>query len=344
MDTKKSFNFDAIEILFFLWNKKIPIVIITTLGIITSIIAAYTIPVKYKSTATIYPASLVSSTKTIVKDTKWDLTEFAGEDETEQLLQVLKSNFIKDRLIEKYNLYEHYEIDKNSPYPRTTIYEKLGGNLFSRKNKYQAIEIEVLDKDPEIAAQMAEEVIILLDTLMRKIKYQRSYDAYNSLTREFVILKDSVEMYENLLTNIRIEKGISDFGIELDKYTEAYAKGVAYNRITPSAEKKILAKIDTLSKYAARYETVKDYLINHKGRVSAISNRLFQLRENLHNELSNNYILDAPIVSEKKSYPVRWMIVVLSTIAAFAFSIVIVIGIEYYKKISVIINSRKNNK
>jgi len=341
MDTKKTFNFDAIEIFIFLWKKKIPIVIITTLGIITSIIAAYTIPEKYKSTATIFPAQLVSSTKTVVQETKWDLTQFAGETETEQLLQVLKSNFIKDRLIEKYDLYEHYEIDKNSPFSRTAVYNELSGNVFSRKNKYQAIEIEVLDKDPEIAAKMAEEVIVLLDTLMRRIKYQRSYDAYESLYKHFIVLQDSVLMYEKMLSDIRMETGVSDFGIQLGNYSEALAKGIAYNRITPVAEKKLRAKIDTLSKYGAKYETVKDYLVNHKGRVSAISNRLFQLKENLNTNLSNNYILDTPIVSEKKSYPVRWMIVVLSTIAAFAFSIVLVIGIEYFKKMSDVIKNLK---
>jgi len=340
MDKKKSFNFDAIEIFIFLWKKKIPIGIITFLGIISSIIAAYTIPEKYKSTATIFPAELVSSTKTVVQNSKWDLTEFAGEDETEQLLQVLKSNFIKDKLIEKFDLYNHYGVDKNSAYPRTSVYEILNGSVFTRKNKYQAIEIEVLDENPEIAAQMAGEIIILLDTLMRKVKYQRSFDAYTSLNHEYKILQDSVKMYENILRKMRTEHGIVNFETDADRYIEAYAKGIAYNRLTPTAEKKLLTKIDTLSKYGAKYETISEYFLNLNGRVSAISNRLFQLREILNTNLSNNYILDAPIVSEKKSYPVRWMIVVLSTIAAFAFSIVLIIGLEYYKKISVIIKNK----
>ena len=333
MDNKKSFNFDAIEVLAFLWKKKLPIIIITVLGIITSIIAAYIVPVKFKSSATIFPATLVSPTKTVVMESKWDLTQFAGEDETEQLLQVLKSNFIKDKLIEKFNLYEHYGIDINSPYPRTIAYNALNSNISIKKNKYNAIDISVLDTDPEIASQMVSEIIINLDTLIKKIKYNRSYEAYVTLTQEFKILQDSVKFYENLLTKLRVEKNISDYYIEIDKYSEAYAKGIAYNRITPSAEKQLLAKIDTLDKYGAKMNTLKDYLTNHKGRVSAISNRLFQLKVNLDSELSNNYILDAPIVSEKKSYPVRWMIVLLSTIAAFTFSIFLVVALEYFKKI-----------
>jgi len=37
--------------------------------------------------------------------------------------------------------------------------------------------------------------------------------------------------------------------------------------------------------------------------------------------------------SEKKAYPIRWLIVVVSTISAFIFGVLVIIGVENYQRV-----------
>ena len=82
--------------------------------IISSIVALYFLPVKYKSTAVISPTTTSSITQALlIEDNpyKKDIFEF-GEDETiEQLMQVLTSDIARDLVVEYFNLYETYEIN-----------------------------------------------------------------------------------------------------------------------------------------------------------------------------------------------------------------------------------------
>ena len=45
-----------------------------------------------------------------------DILEFGKEEEAEQMLQVLYSDEIRDKVISKFNLMEHYDIDPDSKY------------------------------------------------------------------------------------------------------------------------------------------------------------------------------------------------------------------------------------
>ncbi len=58
-------------------------------------------------------------------------------DQAEQLLQVLHSEPIRTRIIEKYNLMEHYEIDPEGKYPRTKLYEQFRSNINFRLTEFQ---------------------------------------------------------------------------------------------------------------------------------------------------------------------------------------------------------------
>mgnify|MGYP002513054518 CR=1 FL=1 len=60
---------------------------------------------KYKSEAVVYPNGRA---------------EFSDETYTEQMLQVMESQEIMDSVVEKFDLMNHYEIDKNYKYARKT--------------------------------------------------------------------------------------------------------------------------------------------------------------------------------------------------------------------------------
>jgi len=67
----------------------------------------------YKSNVILYPTASNSISKVLLSENMGnskDILEFGEEEQTEQMLQVLNSNKIRDRVVIKYNLLDHYEI------------------------------------------------------------------------------------------------------------------------------------------------------------------------------------------------------------------------------------------
>ncbi|MDG1849709.1 MAG: Wzz/FepE/Etk N-terminal domain-containing protein, partial [Flavobacteriales bacterium] len=72
---------------------------------------------KFKSTAVIYPTTTNSISQALLVEHnpyRKDVLEFGEELEAERLLQILNSDEMQYRIVQEYNLFEHYEIDSLS--------------------------------------------------------------------------------------------------------------------------------------------------------------------------------------------------------------------------------------
>ena len=102
-------DFDSTNFFVFLLAWRIPILVISGLALIASVIfsSPFFITPKYKSTVILYPTSTNSVSKALLSDTyggKEDILEFGEDEQTEQMLQILNSNKIRDRIVSKYDL------------------------------------------------------------------------------------------------------------------------------------------------------------------------------------------------------------------------------------------------
>ncbi len=332
---KKTFNFDLIEVLVFLWRKKMPIIAITMLGAILSIITSLSIEEKYQSTVVLFPTTTGSLSKMILtKNSKADLLKFGEDEDMERMLQVLRSNQIKDRIIEKYNLVEHYEIEKDSKYPRTAIYQEFNGNVSFNKTPFQSVQITVLDKDPIVAANMANDMANLIDTLINDMQRIRAKEAYYIVKEEYDEQYEYIISLEDSLEIIR-KGGILDYFIETDRYSEAYGKAVGNNTLNAINDAIFQRKFKILAENGDLYNILKDVITFEKKQLSDLKNKLTETKINAEATVTQKYIVESAQPAEKKSYPVRWLIVVMSTLGAFVFSIVMAISLDLFKEFKV---------
>ncbi|MFU8843336.1 MAG: hypothetical protein ACNA7V_05955 [Bacteroidales bacterium] len=157
---KSDEDFDSTNFIVFLYLWRKPLLLISFAAFLAAIIftSPYFITPKFKSTVIMYPVASNSISKAILGDNisdKQDVMQFGEEEQTEQMLQLLNSNKIKDRIIEEFGLLEHYKIDKRSMYQRTRLYKAFDNNITFRRTEYMAVKITVLDKDPVMAADIA---------------------------------------------------------------------------------------------------------------------------------------------------------------------------------------------
>ncbi|MCH2198375.1 MAG: hypothetical protein MK081_06300 [Flavobacteriales bacterium] len=50
-------------------------------------------------------------------------------------------------------------------------------------------------------------------------------------------------------------------------------------------------------------------------------------------KLPSTFIVDRAAAADKKAYPVRWLIVAMSVLSAFVFSVIAILTFENYRKL-----------
>ena len=126
-----------------------PILLILAVAALCAIVfsAPYFITPLYKSTTVIYPTSSNSISKVLISTTyqsEKDLMNIGEDEQTEQMLQVLNSNRVRDKVISRFNLMEHYNIKGNSKYPITKLNKLYDARIKFRRTERKTTEWERL--------------------------------------------------------------------------------------------------------------------------------------------------------------------------------------------------------
>lgn len=334
-DTKnQGFVYDAFDLIQFAWDKKWILIGVSVVAFIATALITLIIPDRFKSTVTMFPAASVSVSKNLVEtsvatsDTK-DILTFGEDEEAERLLQILHSDKVRTHVVEKFNLMDHYEIDttpKNFPY--TKLIKKYKGNVKFRRTEFLSIEIEVLDEDAQMAADMANEIASYVDSVFFQIKRSRAQEAYAIVEREYNTSKQMIESLTDSLTRIR-SYGISDYGSQSEGLNQAYAEAVG--RGDQKALKAIQDKLQIIEKYGGIYNEL-DYRSKWEyERNSLLKTKMAAAKVNLESTMTNVFIVDSAIKSERKAVPKRSLITIVSTLSVFALTLLLLLVIDIIK-------------
>jgi LPS O-antigen subunit length determinant protein (WzzB/FepE family) len=326
-------KYSNIDLIKFLIRNLKPILAITILGAIVSIVISIIITPKFKSTTIIYPASTSSVSKALLTDMTMspkDVLKFGEELETEQLMQIFQSDEIKSWIIQKYDLVKHYKIDTNSKFYKTLLISEYEENISFQKTEYQAIEIKVLDTDAKTAADIANDIAALLDSVYNKIQKERALKAlelvekvYNDQEQIIKVLEDSLSVINSL--------GIYDYDLQGKLLGEAYAKAISSGN--EQSANTIKQKLNNFTKYGSSFVSLKT---QHEGQVQQLvflKSKLAEAKVDAYNDLPHKYIVNKAEVAEIKAYPKRSFIVIFSTFASFIFSIFLILIFERFKEI-----------
>ncbi len=324
--------FSSLSLIYFLWRWRKLLFIITGTAIIISAVVSLLITPKYESKVILFPTSTNSISKALLSQNagpEKDIMEFGEEEQTEQLLQVLHSSLIRDRIVEKYDLYTHYEIDPESRYRQTNLIKEYNSNITFSRTKYMAVEISVMDKDPQIAADIANDIAALLDSVMNDMQRERSMEAFQIVETTYHDLESDIQRREDSLAWLR-SKGVFDYESQSERIFETLTKEIAKGN-TPGINA-LRNELDTLAKYGGAYVSIRDALEYDKKQLTEVRMKYEEAKIDAEKFLPHKFVVDRAYKAEKKVYPVRWIIVVVSTISTFFLSIIAIIVFENIKQ------------
>ena len=322
-----------------------PLLVIAVLSIVLSAIFSgpYFITPLYKSEVVLYPTASNSISKVLLSDNfnnSKDILEFGEDEQTEQMLQVLNSNKIRDRIIEKYDLMNHYDISSKAKYKYTELYDTYKDNFRFRRTEFMAVQITVLDKDAQLASDMANDVAKLLDSTINGMQKAVAIKAFKIVGNEYNQLKNEVKTKEDSLTKLR-ELGVHDYESQAEMFNRQLAIEMAKGN--KNGVERLQKKLDVLAHYGGAYVSLRDALEHDKKQLSELKAKYEEAKVDAEETLPHTFIVSNAYKAEKKAYPIRWLIVVISTLAALLLAIV-VLGINDFIREERSDNSKKKTK
>ncbi len=307
---------------------------VTLLAFLVSVVVSYMIKPKYRSTVILFPTSPASVAKSImstqyVTSRGADILNFGLEDECDQLLQILLSRELKDSMNARYNLMHHYGIDTKGKYAQTRFYETFDDNFRFRRSPYNSIIVNVFDVDPKLAAEMANEVVRLGDSLFSRMIYDFCSKAFEVIKKEYEDLDSLINAKEKRLIELA-SKGVYKYDVQSKELTRAYYKALQSGKIQLANE--INQKMKSIEKYGVEYSGLKYDLRMLRNQRSAIHYKFTEARAALEQKLPNKFIVEHAVPSDKKAWPVRSIIVIASTLGAFLFTLLSMVFFDALKR------------
>ncbi|MBL7904465.1 MAG: hypothetical protein JNL22_05540 [Bacteroidales bacterium] len=327
-------DFDSTSLGMFLYNWRKHLIIISVIAaVLASVFSSpFFITPLYKSTVVLFPVSSNSVSKALLTDqpaAKSDILEFGEDEQTEQMLQILSSSVIRDKVVKKFDLMKHYGISNNSKYKYTSLYKEYESNITFRRTEFMAVKITVLDKDPQMAADIANTISELLDSTKNSMQRERAIKGFKIVEQEYNRLQSEIARMEDSLKKIR-EAGVFDYESQSEMITQQLAIEVA--RGNSRGIKALEDKLSVLAEYGGAYVSLRDQLEHEKKQLSYLKARYEEAKVDAQENLPQKFVVESAFKAEKKSYPVRWIIVLVATIAAFFLAVLVIIGLEKFAK------------
>ena len=330
MEDSLRYNFNSNDLLFKVYRHRKPIIYITTAAIVVSTIVSFLITPKYKASTILFPAPAVSISKSLISTTAQsnENSIFGEDEEVEQVLQVLNSEALQKKIVKKYNLVEHYDLDPSDPHLNSELNKKWERYVSFGRTQFMAIEISVLDKNPDIATSMANDIASSIDSVMNRMVKERATKAYEIAKIQYKQREEQVQILSDSLRKI-MELGVYDIESQSGSLnrglTQAYIKG------NQKAVDKILERLSFLAKYGSKYLTLKNIIESQSIQLSLLNSKCNEAKVDAEQSLTHIYIVDKAYRPDKKAFPQRTLIILISTLSTFLLSILIIIIIDALK-------------
>lgn len=270
---------------------------------------------RYKSTAYVYPVNIIP---------------YSMETPTEQLLQLFSSSDVRNMMVKRFRLPDHYEIDTASSSGKTRMFLQYDENVSVKKTEYESVRIDILDKDPVLAAEMVSELIHFVDIKARSVQREKTAEVVLIYADQLKYKKRQLDSVDNLLSALRVRYGLLDYKTQSKEVTKSYLKLAAGNspvsqyRGVDSLYRHLQHKGGDLISLSSQYKSLlADYNLIKTNYDVAVSD--------MTKELTYTNVMAQPFAADSKAYPIRWMIVLVSILSSLLLATITFVVVDRNK-------------
>jgi uncharacterized protein involved in exopolysaccharide biosynthesis len=310
----------------FTWINRKKLFLLTGAAAIVSGVIAFLMTPLYLSTAVVFPAATSSVSFSEQRNAKAAAMDFGEEEQAEQLVQILQSSRIRDKVVSEFELMKHYEIDPKGANKYFKLNEAYNNHISFNRTRFGSIRIDVLDQDPALAAKIANKIVDLIDTVKNEMIAERTVPAFKVNERKLAQMKRDRDAI------LRKLDSLADLGvIALDVRSNLFQAYVDSKNPADRAELK--KKIDINMKYGAMYDGL-EYMRNEKiVKIEDFNISYEQAESDANTKFNHKFIVERAVKADKKEKPKRSVIILVSTVAAFFIGLFSLLLWEKYKEL-----------
>ena len=147
----------------FLYRSRKLLIIAFIAALVASVIVTLLMKPEYQSSGIIYPTPTNSPEKILEEP------QFGYDVDADWLMQVLKSEMVKDTLVKLFGLVDYFRLDTNNRNWRDELDKKYDKTISFERTRYMSIKIAARTENPELSANLVNAVINRIDGIREKI-------------------------------------------------------------------------------------------------------------------------------------------------------------------------------
>ena len=313
-DTGSELDKERQNLLVFIWKKRKILMITSGIVMACSIVVSLLLTPVFRSTAVVFPAATSTVSFSEQRNAKAASMDFGEEEQAEQLVQILQSSRIRDKIVEQFDLMNHYNISPSDPNKHFKLVEKYNDHFLFVRTRYGSIQIDVLDREPQLAADMANKIVDLIDTVKNEMVRERTLPAYEINKRK----KEQMELDRELV--LAKLDSLAELGVvSLEGRTNLFQAYVDSKSAQEKAE--IKKTIDINLKHGSLFDGL-EFIRNEKiMKLEEFMVSYEQAESDANTAFNHKFIVERAVVADKKDKPKRMIIVLLATIGSFVFMV-----------------------
>ena len=179
------------------WWRVLTIVFVA--AAVVSLVVSLLIKPLYKSSAVIFPTNSNRISKAIMDyHYSLDFMDYGIERDCEYAIQILSSKNMQQRVCDHFNLLEHYAIPQDDAHRMYKLEKQYRSNISVKRTEFLGVEIGVLDQDPQWAADIANYMAAMYDTLCHQIHHDRAVCAAEAMQGVCAALEHEIDSLSQL--------------------------------------------------------------------------------------------------------------------------------------------------
>lgn len=290
------------------------IVAVVSIAVSAFISSPIFISPKFKSEAVLYPSNL---------------PEYSTESPTEQLLQFLQGNDIRDSIIQKFNLIDHYKIDTTSESYLNSLYREFNANVTIKKTNYESVNINALDTDPILAKEIVAEFIDQVNYKIRSLHSDKAKEVMIIWKDQLTNKKELIDTLEAQIKRYSVKYGLLEYREQSREVTAGYMNMLLKNQKGQPMQK-AEEMYNNLTKEGRHFQDLHHQLTLAREDYNTLLVNYDAAVRDVNKKLTYTNLVVYPEVADKKAYPIRWLIVVLSMLGSLMFTFILIL---FYEKI-----------
>lgn len=343
-----------------LWIWRRPVLLVCLIAVVGTALISLFSPNYYKS-QTIFLATSPDQAKpeSLFGNGSNRVEYYGNANDIDRLLTIAESNDLIEFLVDSFKLYEHYNIDPKGNRAPFYVKQKFFSLYDVKKNKRDAIELSVEDRDKELAPRIANAAREKLDEIAQALIKEGQRQSIETFRQEIQLKQAQLKILSDTVAALRGRYNVYNPIAQTENLTEQQSetrsrrilnqKRLEVFRATSGVPRDTIINLNAmvagLQEEEKDFETRMQMLNNGMGVVMTYEKQYYESNERLSQDLARLKIwqaayeanIPATVLVERaevpivKSRPKRSVLVIAAGAIAFIFSVIAVLMIDSYQ-------------